>query len=252
MYIHKNQHPLSRRAFLRGWAGTALALPLLEAMCPFRLSAVGPQPSLKPPPRCVFIYTPNGVNCGSWFPRDSGPTFTFSPTLQPLAPLRDDVTVISGLHHPNAQNGHEVDSNWLTGVNIHGTPGYDVRNDISMDQLVAEEVGKATRYPSFVMSSDYSGTISWGRGSISVPARNNPKAIFEQLFTSNGEDPAALRRQIGRDINLLDTVLEDANNLNRKLGRNDKEKLDEYLTAVRDVEARLGRAVAWTDVPKPK
>ena len=246
---HVHRLKLDRRAFLRG-AGTALALPLLDAMTP---RASGGDGSVRtPPPRSVFLYVPNGVATPHWFPKETGPNFTFSRTLKPLEPLRTDVTILSGLHHPQARNGHSVDSNWLTAVDLAATPGYSFRNDISIDQLIAEEVGRQTRFPSVVLSTDHGGTISWGRGSVLVPSRNDPKIVFERLFSGKGEDPASLRKTIGRDASLLDTVLEDAKSLDRGLGKGDREKLGEYLNSVHEVEARLARASGWIDVPRPK
>lgn len=255
MNICAVRRQLNRRTFLRG-VGTALALPLLDAMLPRRAlagTATGAAATTTAiPARSVFIYVPNGVATNHWFPRSTGNDFEFSPTLKPLEPLRSDVSILSGLHHPNARNGHEVGSNWLTAVDLHGTPGYSFRNDISADQLIAEEVGKQTRYPSLALATDAGGSISWGRGSVLVPTQNDPRFDFDQLFTSTGENAATLRKNIGRDQSLLDLVLEDSRSLEKRLGRGDREKLDEYLTSVREVERRLDRSMGWIDVPRPK
>lgn len=250
MFISSRRWLLDRRAFLRG-AGTALALPLLDAMVPPELLAAAPAAARRPA-RAIFIYVPNGVATNHWFPKTAGKTFEFSRTLKPLEPLQKHLTILSGLHHPNARNGHEVDSSWLTAVDLHATPGYSFRNDVSIDQVIAEQVGKQTRYPSISLATAPGGSISWGRGSVRVPTQNDPRLVFNELFTPNGEKPDAVRKAIARDASLLDLVMEDANSMSGNLGKNDKDKLDEYLTSVREVELRLERAKGWIDVPRPK
>lgn len=252
MNLQTNRWLIHRRTFLRG-VGTALALPLLDVMQPARAQAAAR------PRRCVFIYTPNGVSVPSWFPPENGTGFTFSPTLKALEPLRADVSILSGLHHPNAKSGHTVADNWLTGAALDATPGYKYRNSISADQLIAEQLGKATRFPSLELSSaggtgkqGNAATLSWSRGAVAIPAESNPRLVFERLFAVQSGGAEAQRKSLRRDRALLDSVLEDAQSLARKVGRNDQEKLDEYLTAVREIEQRVQRADEWVAIPKPQ
>src|SRR5687768_8912114 len=142
-----NQHALSRRATLRG-IGACIALPFLEAMLPRSISAQQAVQAAGPKPRMVFCYVPNGVNEDEWIPKDAGPNWTMSKTLEVLKDYRADLTVMSGLWHPKASGGHDGADTWLTGADLAGTPGKDYQNAVSVDQIAAEVHGKQTRFPS--------------------------------------------------------------------------------------------------------
>lgn len=253
--IRSQRWLLNRRHFLRG-IGTSVALPLLDAMVPMRVSAA----AAEKPRRSVFVYIPNGVNGMTWQVTKSGRDYELSPSLKPLAKHRDDFTVFSGLHHPNGLGqAHVCADTWLTGAKIDAQSGRKYENTVSCDQMMAEVVGQKTRFPSLELSiSSGTGhpfgtnTLAFSRDGVPQPAEDNPKTVFNRLF---GEEPggiAAQRTRLAKRRSVLDEVLDDASALRRELGRDDRTKLDEYLHAVRDVEQRTERLDAWLDVPKPK
>jgi hypothetical protein len=247
-------HDFSRRTFLRA-AGVSIALPLLDA---YRSSASASDGS--PPARMAFIYVPNGVNILKWMPETTGPDFQWSPTLEVLAEFRADVAVLSGLSHPQAKGGHSGADTWLTGVDLKGTPGYDYRNGVSADQIAAEAIGLTTRIPSLRLSTlggtgqpGHTQTLSFNRQGIALPAEKNPRLIFDRLFTE--DTPISRReklRRIDEERSILDSILGQAHDLHGRLGTGDRRKLDEYLTAVREVETRVERAEQWMKIPKVK
>ena len=255
MNILSQRWILNRRHFLRGF-GTTVALPLLDAMIPMRASAA----AASKPKRSVFVYIPNGVNGMTWQCVKSGHDYELSESLKPLAKHKGDITVFSGLHHPNGLGqAHVCADTWLTGAKIDAQSGRKYENTISCDQMMAESVGTQTRFPSLELSiSSGTGhpfgtsTLAFSRDGVPLPAEDNPKTIFSRLF---GEEPggiAAQRTRLLKRRSVLDEVLEDASALRRELGKDDRTKLDEYLHAVRDVEQRTERLDAWLDVPKPK
>lgn len=253
---------LSRRTFLRG-AGVSLALPMLGAMGPAvsRATAAAPTAAAAGPARrMVFLYVPNGVNIFKWKPEKIGRDYELSPTLAPLERLRDRFSILSGLNHPNSKGGHSGADTWLTGADLEGTAGADYRNALSVDQLAAHHIGQQTRFPSLELSSQsgtgspgHSHTLAFDRRGMPIAAASNPRLIFERLFVgAKGEDRAAQQRRFEQDRSILDAVTEQARSLDRRLGVEDQRKMEEYYTAVREVERRVGRAEAWMDVPKPE
>ncbi|WP_372719776.1 DUF1552 domain-containing protein [Novipirellula sp.] len=257
--------PLSRRAVLRG-CGAAIGLPLLEAMMPQTLLAAPStfkplaKSNVKPTPRTIFCYVPNGVNILDWMPANSGADYTLSPTLAALSDHRADFSVISGLGHPNATGGHSGADTWLTGADLRAVPGKDYSNTISVDQLIAEKVGAATRFPSLQLSDGsgtgsalHSHTLSFDRNGTPLPAENSPKRLFERLFVpDDASSRAATLRRYAEKRSILDDVASEAKLLTKKLGHSDQKKLDEYLASVRETELRVQRQVDWIDVPKPE
>ena len=254
--------PLSRRHVLRG-LGAAISLPLLEAMIPTVYSADSKfkplAKSLATHPRMIFCYVPNGVNIQEWVPKDQGPQYTLSPTLELLREHRDDFSVISGLGHPNSEGGHSGADTWLTGAKLKSVPGSDYTNTISADQVAAEVFGKATRIPSLQFSDQsgtgsagHSHTLSFDRSGTPLPAESSPKQLFERLFVPDASaDRAATLERYAQKKSILDSVMNEANALHRKLGQQDQRKLDEYLASVRETERRVERMKGWIDVPKP-
>jgi len=254
---------LSRRSFLRG-LGVSLALPTLEAMDPpLRLLAeTGTHPASSPL-RLGFVYVPNGANMPDWTPAQTGSDFALPATLQPLADVKSDLQVVSGLCHQKAfANGDgagdhaRASATFLTGCQARKTAGADVRVGISVDQVAAQKLGRLTRLPSLELSCDkgaeagacdsgyacaYQFHISWRAESVPNPVENDPRQVFERLFGSGGRQETAesrLRRERDRK-SILDFVSDDAKQLQRRLGPVDRAKLDEYLTSVREVEERL-------------
>ena len=254
---------LSRRTVLRG-LGVSLALPWLEATSTIAKAAVvAPSPT-----RMAFIFVPNGVVMNNWVPKTEGYGFELSPTLQPLAPVQDDLMVITGLTHDKGRaNGDGAGDHarsasvFLTGSQPRKTDGEHIRSGMSVDQLAAKAVGQNTRFSSLELGVDpgrmagncdsgyscaYSSNISWSGESNPVGKEVNPKLVFERLF-GGGKPSEVDKSQQQREAlqkSVLDFIADDAKRLQSKLGRNDNRKLDEYMTGVREVERRIGTRTA--------
>jgi Protein of unknown function (DUF1552) len=255
--------PLSRRFVLRA-AGAALALPLLEAMSS---RAVASPSTFRPwaksdaaHPRTIFCYIPNGVNIIDWVPKTTGSNYALSPTLVVLKEHRADFSVLSGLGHPNSQGGHTGADTWLTAANLKAKPGSDYSNSISADQILAEVHGKETRFPSLQIS-DMSGTgaamhshtLSFDRNGTPLPAENSPQRLFDRLFVPDtATDRRATLMRYAEQRSILDDIAAEASRLERKLGKADRQKLDEYLSSVRQTETQVRRLEGWVDIPKRK
>ena len=239
---------ISRRHLLRG-LGATVALPMLDCMRPiFAAEAAAPKPK-----RSVFIYIPNGVNVLTWQITKAGRDYELSEPLQPLEKHRANMTPISGLHHPHGLGqAHECGKIWLTAAKI-SQEGGAFRNSVSCDQMMAEITAPHTRFSSLELSiSRGPTTLAWSRDGIPLPAEDNPRNVFNRLF---GAEPGGIdvqRRRLNRRASVLDVVLDDAKSLRRSIGTDDRTKLDEYLTSVREVEVRTERLDSWLKVPKPK
>jgi hypothetical protein len=239
--INRNNWRISRRQMLCG-LGATIALPFLDCM------AAEPGPSK--PKRSVFLYIPNGVNTLTWQIDKAGADYQFTKPLQSLERHRADITPISGLHHPMVLGKHHnCEKVWLTGANVPGDGGA-FRNTVSADQVIAEAKGAATRFSSLEIAIE--GTsLAWSKDGIQIPAERNTQQIFNMLFGVEKDSKATIRRRLSRRGSILDLVADDAKRVNDKLGSEDRSKLDEYLTAVRQVEERTKRADEWLNVPKP-
>lgn len=241
MNLNLKKWQISRRTFLRG-AGATIALPLLNCM------AAIPAPSK--PKRSVFLYIPNGVNTLTWQIEKAGADYEFTAPLQSLEKHRADITPISGLHHPMViGKHHNCEKVWLTGANVPGDGGA-FRNSVSADQLMAEVQGASTRFQSLELAIE--GTsLAWSRDGIQLPAERNTQQIFNMLFGVEKDSKETIRRRLSRRGSILDIVADDASRVTKNLGGEDRSKLDEYLTAVRQVEERTRRADEWLNIPKP-
>jgi hypothetical protein len=256
---------LPRRTFLRG-VGATLALPFLDAMVP-ALSARG-NAAAQASPRVGFFYLPNGVamnhtGINYWKPSGEGAAFELSPILTPLAPYRDQMVVISGLSHPNAEGlgdgagDHSRGTcTWLSGVHPKHTEGSDIRNGTTVDQVIAAEWGSQTALPSLELAIDlnylvgncengyscaYVNTLAWRTPTTPLPTENNPRVVFERLF-GDGGTPAQRLTQMQRRRSLLDSVTDDMARLERGVGPADRARIAEYLDAVRETERRIQKA----------
>lgn len=253
---------MSRRAVLRG-LGATLALPLFEAMLPrssygaSSLKALS-RPGAKPHPRIIYCYVPNGVSMGHWLPKETGAGFALSPTLEVLKEHRAHFSVLSGLSHTQAEGGHTGADTWLTGARLKEA-GKEYSNSISADQVIAEKIGMQTRLPSLELSDEsgtgsalQSHTLAFDRNGTPLPAENSPQRLFERLFVpDDASSREATLQRYAEKRSILDGVLGEAKVLHNKLGRVDQQKLDGYLTSVRETEQRVQRQVDWVDVPKP-
>jgi hypothetical protein len=239
--------PISRRAFLRG-AGVSLALPFLDAMWPRSIFAA----PAAAPKRLVAVCTSLGIYGPALFPKEPGRDYTPTPYLDLLKEHRNDVTVFSGLSHPeqNGADGHSSEMTWLTSARHPGLGGF--RNTISLDQFVAEKIGVETRYPSLILGTN-NVSQSYTRSGAMIPAETRPSAVFAKLFIQGA--PWEVQQQMkklkeGRSI--MDAVNEEAKRFGSRVGAADREKLDEYFTSVREMEQRLMKAEEWAQKPKPK
>lgn len=239
---------ISRRHLLRG-AGATIALPLLNCMTPLFASQ---KPAASKPKRSVFVYIPNGVNVLTWQIKNAGRDYQLSEPLASLEKHRSNITPISGLYHPNGLGqAHECGKIWLTAAKI-SQEGGAFRNSVSCDQMIAEVTAPETRFSSLELSiSRGPTTLGWSRDGVPLPAEDNPKNVFNRLFGVEAGGIDVQRRRLGRRASVLDSVLEDASSLNRNVGSEDRTKLDEYLSSVREVEVRTDRLDAWLKIPKP-
>lgn len=247
--MHRAMKPLHRRQVLRG-AGAGIALPLLSAMTP--MGTAGSSEKHKPIPRTVAICGGLGFHAPLLFPDHTGKDYPLTPYLKLIEQHRSDFTLFSGLSHPeqNGNNGHASGMTWLTSARRPGLAGF--RNSISLDQLIASHLGGSTRLPFLTLSND--GTsLSWTANGINIPSESSPARLFKTLFVDgSSQEIAAQMRDLRRGLSILDTVQADAQRLNRTLGARDRAKLDEYLTAIRDLEQRIGQSESWTVRPKPE
>lgn len=260
--------PLSRRTVLRG-LGTALTLPLLDAMGATR-SASAAEDTTRPL-RAAFLYVPNGKHMPDWTPAQEGTNFELPWILEPLKELQGDFSILSGLAQMKANaNGDgpgdhaRALATFLTGTQAKKTSGADIRAGVSVDQLAAAQLGRNTRYASLEIGADaggqsgncdsgyscaYSSNIAWRNDTQPVPKETNPKLIFERLFTNGreGESDEARAKREAFNRSVLDFVRDDAQRLQGQLGVSDRRKLDEYLTAIRELEQRIARAAKVLD-----
>jgi hypothetical protein len=246
----------ARRTFLKSIAAT-LAVPSFPS-----LQAAAESAKVVAPTRMAFIYIPNGVNLDLWRPQGSEKDYTISKTLEPLAELREHFSVLRGLNHDKAAaNGDgagdhaRANATFLTGCQARKTAGADVQLGESVDQIAARHLGQMTRLPSLELSTDparssgncdsgyscaYQFNLSWINETTPAPAERDPRLVFEKMFGSGNEKEDSRRRAYRKSI--LDFVMADAKRLQTRLGSTDRGKMDEYLTAVRDVEERIQRA----------
>lgn len=244
MKFRTDRWHMDRRTTLRG-LGAGIALPALDCM------AAPGRPAPPPPRRSVFLYLPNGVNTLTWQIEQAGAEYAFTAPMKSLEPHRREITPISGLHHPLViGKAHNCDQVWLTGANVPSNGGA-FRNTVSADQVIAEVQGRFTRFPSIEMAID-GFSLAWSREGIQLPAERSVKSIFERLFGEASGGKEVVRRRLKRRGSILDAVQSDAQSVNRNLGSEDRNTLDDYLTAVRQVEVRTEKAEAWLDVPRPR
>ncbi len=258
----KRLSQLDRRAFLKGIGGVTLALPVLEAM--------GAEVSEQTPRRFCAIYTANGMslpleehglNEWSWFPRQgSGKEFKFGKSTEPFEKYRNQVSFMGGLEHPNGPKAdpHICSDMWLTGAPLHN-PKPGTFNSVSLDQLIAQHTKQYCRQPSLVLSIDAgtgflsrTGTISYNLEGRPVPAENNPRRIFDRLFRGDNPNQESARKDLKRRIKLVDAVAESAKSLEANLGKTDREKMDQYLSTLSEMESRLIASERWIDIPLKK
>ncbi len=236
-----NSLSVDRRSFLQGM-GLGLALPWLES------SAMADAPR---PRRLVCVGNHLGFYPGNFFPKDAGKDYTPTSTLKPLEEHRDTLTVFSNLDH-ELNGGHKAVQGFLTSIKKEEAAGFPAKN-ISLDQIAAEHVGSSTRFPSINAGIQQGTDMCWTRAGVHVPPVNNPATLFRGLFVNSPESEREVERtRLKHRGSVLDALRDSANALNRTLNVADRDKLDQYLTSVRDVERRLQMSKEWLDRPKPK
>jgi hypothetical protein len=239
---------VSRRRFLRA-AGVTLALPLLDRFTP--RAACGAE-AKQPIRRMVCMNTTLGIYAPHLIPEQAGTDYTPTAYLDVLKDFRQETTVFSGVSHPDVDGGHSSEASFLTAAPHPGSSSF--RNSISLDQLAVERIGAETRFASLTLTSGGgNGSISFSRSGVMQPADNKPSVVFKKLFLEG--TPAEVRQQVQRledGQSILDLLLGQAKRLQRTSGAADRERLDQYLGSVREVEQRLQKAEEWTAHPKPK
>ena len=243
---------VNRRRFLRT-SGVALGLPFLQSLLPRTFAATLPEAGAAAGgvKRMVAIGAPLGFHTPLLFPETAG--FDYKPTkyLEPLQAQRDKFTVISGLMHPDVDGGHAAEASFLTGAAHPGAPSF--RNSISVDQYAAETMGHLTRFSSLSLSASSGNSLSYTRSGVRVPSDTSPARLYEKLFlegSAKEKEKQVRRLQDGRSV--MDLVMDDVKQVERKVGREDHETLDQYLSSVRDFEKRMVAAEEWSGKPKPK
>jgi hypothetical protein len=236
-----------RRQFLRG-AGVALALPMLESMRP-AFAAGKPEA----PRRVLAICNNLGFLGAGFFPSGTGKDYRPSPYLEILKPYRDDFTVFSGVSHPDVDGSHSSEVCFLTAAPHPGNGGF--RNTISLDQYMADHIGVKTRFPSLALGVNVSKgqrSLSWTGAGVMIPCEDRASSLYRRLFLQGNEQE--VERQIERlklGESIMDSVAGHAKSLERGLGQRDKDRLDQYMTGVRELERRLVVAQEWERKPKP-
>lgn len=241
---------MHRRRFLQG-AGVALSLPFLDATVPAFARAASAGSSRDPngtPRRMLAICNNLGVLPEHFFPADEGFDYTPPHYLTFLQEHRADFTIISGVSHPNVDGGHPSDISFLTAAPHPASSSF--RNSISLDQHIAEHIGAHTRIPSLALAVNGNRSLSWTGTGVAIPPEQTASKIFEQLFLqgTKGEIEAKIR-DIDTGRSILDTVLLQAQALQRKVGAGDRNRLEQYFNSVRDLESRLQAARAWETSP---
>jgi hypothetical protein len=241
------RQPLSRRHLLKG-AGALLALPWLESMSPRLGAAAAPES----PRRFVGMMTNMGILPEFFFPKAAGRDFELTPYLKILEAHRSQMTVFSGVALPGVDGGHASEKCFLTGA--PGASRGSFKNTVSLDQVMAEQLGASTRFPSLaLMVGAESMSISYTRSGSMIPPETSPLKLFQKLFiedTKQGRDAA--RKRIQEDRSLLDGLRDKFKRLQQSVSAADRDRLEQFATAVRDLEKRLAAAEGWIDQPKPK
>jgi hypothetical protein len=262
--------------------GVSLALPALESLVSTgqgaALTSVASGRAVTAsgaPLRMAFVYVPNGVNLSYWWPKKEGKDFDLNRTMQPLAPVKEQIQVIAGLDQNNASGGKDgpgdharACATFLTGLRAKKTAGADIHAGVSIDQVAARHVGHLTRFPSLELACDaarksgncdsgyscaYQFNLSWSTPTLPLAPEPNPRLAFERLFGagSPGKRSESLRLRQEQQRSILDFVLDDARALEQQLAYRDRQKLAEYLTSVREIERRIQQAERFRDLPDP-
>lgn len=258
----------NRRLFLKS-AGSSLLLPALPSIAGSPNSNGQPPTAISTaqPKRLCFVFFGMGVslppkdhkayNDWNWFPHNLGRDYRLTKTLSSLAPFRGQMSILSGLSHPRTRTmySHSTGGYFLSGADPENPAG----NSISADQVYAAHGGVSTRYPYMMMSTEGGigdfrepNTMSYSSSGQPIPSIGTPRAVFNEMFGVQGGDRASIERAYGRDRSILDAISPDIRRLDKTIGHEDKARLEQYLSAIREMETRIDRAQEWLDIPKPK
>ncbi len=251
---------LSRRHFLRS-GSSLIALPFLESLGFRRFASAAP--AVANPKRLLFMGLGWGLTTETWFPdpKQPGADYQIPKGLEPLARHKADFTVLQGLTHRFVNAGHCGSTFWLTGANQFAVPEKSFHNTISADQVAAEYFGLKTRFTSMQLDcGTYAGnsghgqglSLAWDAGGKPIAAQKTPVEAFHRLFSGENISLEKRKALLKRRHSVMDTVLEDAHDLQRGLGKNDTAKLEEYFDGIRDIETRLSKDEQWLEVPRPR
>ena len=251
----------NRRFFLRG-TGTFIALPALESIGFRAFANAAEQKKVTRPKRAIFLGMGFGVTKETWYPglKDIGESYKLTEGLAPLARHKKDFTVVQGCSNQYANEAHWGSTFWLTGANRYSVPGQNMANSISADQVIAQHLGKDSRFSSMQLdSSDGSASghgpgasLSWDQRGKPVAGSKDPVQVFHKLFSADDLPLAQRQSAINQKRSVLDAVLTEAKRVQRGLTKTDNDKLDEYFQGIRDIETRLSKDQDWLDVPKVK
>jgi hypothetical protein len=243
--------PLDRRTLLKA-AGVAVALPFLDAMTPALATGADVAAGTAPPRRFVGMLTNMGILPDYFFPQQTGPDYTAPPYLELLKQHRQELTVFSGVSLPGVDGGHAAERSFLTGA--PGASRGSFHNSVSLDQMMAEQIGGDTRFPSLTLMVGVEDmSISYTRSGAMIPPVRSPVKLYQQLFVENTpEAKIASHERLKADRSLLDGLRERTKALEASVGAGDRQELDQYFTAIRDLEKRLAGSENWVDRPKPK
>jgi hypothetical protein len=240
---------VSRRRFLAG-TGVLLALPMLDAMTPAFAAAA---PESAKPRRMLAICNNLGLVPDYFFPTGAGKDYKPSIYLELLKEHRNDFTVFSGVSHPDVDGGHPADNCFLTAAPHPSSGGF--RNTLSLDQFMAERIGHLTRYPSMTLGVNCnrgSRSLSWTAGGVMIPTEEKPSEVFRKMFMGgSAKEVAAQERRLVLGQSILDAVGGQAGELRRSMGAQDRDRLDQYFTSVRELEQRMQMSKEWEKKPRP-
>lgn len=244
--------PLNRRGFLRG-LGVVMALPMLDAMCPVFQRPMRAAESGVRPNRFLGICNNLGVLPDRFFPSAAGAGYELSPYLSELSELREQFSVLSGVSHPGVDGSHSSDVSFLTAAPHPASGGF--RNSISLDQFIASKVGHLTRFPSLTLGVNAKAgrrSLSWTDSGVLIPCENRASQVYRKLFLQGSKEEVDRQlRQLRLGQSIMDAVAGESRALYKRLGAGDRERLDQYMTAVREVEKRMVKAREWENEPKP-
>ena len=235
--------------------GVAMALPWLESMTPgvSKKLWANSDPA-KPPKRMLAICNNLGVFPKHFFPTESGAEYKLSPYLEEIAAYRSDFTIFSGVSHPHVDGGHSSDNSFLTAAPDPSGSGF--RNTLSLDQFIAEKIGHHTRFPSLTLGVNVKEgrrSLSWTRSGALIPCEDKASEVYKKLFLQGSEEEIErqmVKLRFGESI--MDTIADQSRALHLRLGKTDRERMDQYTTAVREVEQRMAKSREWEHIPKPK